>query len=354
MKQIVVNTGGGSYPISVASGLLDQAGHYITQLWPSRRCVVVSDSHVWALYGQRLTQSLAAAGLTFDSAVLPPGEASKSMDSVMRLYEVFVRNQLNRDDFVIAFGGGVMGDLCGFAAATYMRGIDFVQIPTTLLAQVDSSVGGKTGVNIAGGKNLVGAFHQPRLVLIDPDVLDTLSGRDYAAGMAEVVKYGAIFSESLFCKLEINRSGQRLAPALTADVIAACCTLKKTVVEADERDHGDRMLLNFGHTFGHAIEKEGGYETYSHGEAVAVGMCLAAALGESLRRTEQGMHTRLANLLEKYGLPTRTPYPIDVLLPHMLLDKKNQNHALRLVLLTRLGHAFVHPIDAQEVLSWTP
>ena len=297
---------------------------------------LVTDDNVWARYASPMRDSLARAGIAFKAIVIEPGEESKSLAGLSRLYDAFADMRLRRDGLVLAFGGGVIGDLAGFAAATWMRGIRLVQMPTTLLAQVDSSVGGKTAVNTRAGKNLVGAFHQPALVLTDTALLADLPAREFRCGMAEVIKYGAIRSRRLFESLQTVPDAAALR-----DAIGACCAVKAGIVERDAFDTGKRMLLNFGHSFGHAIEKLGDFRRHNHGEAVAMGMVTAAETGEKMGLTAPGSAEALREILDVHGLEADCPYPLAELLPQMDLDKKNGNGVVRLVLLSAIGDAFV-------------
>jgi len=348
MIEIDVALGKRRYPIRIGAGLLDE-GRWRGAL-RGRHALVVTDDRVAPLYLARVERALGA--LTHDSIVLPAGEASKTLEHTARVLDALAGLGASRDAAVIALGGGVVGDLAGFAAATWMRGVDFVQLPTTLLAMVDSSVGGKTGVNIAAGKNLVGAFHQPRAVFIDTATLATLPGREYAAGLAEVVKYGAIGDADFFAWLEANadaleaRDGDALAEA-----IGFSCRYKAGVVARDEREQGERALLNFGHTFGHALEAERGYGDLLHGEAVAIGMVLAAKLSAALGRAPAEDADRLARLLSRFGLPVAPPRAdADALLARMRLDKKNVSGRLRLILWRGIGKAEIVPdIDEAPV-----
>jgi 3-dehydroquinate synthase len=278
--------------------------------------------------------------------ILEPGEHNKSLDGLERLYGAFAAMKLRRGGLVVAFGGGVTGDLSGMAAATWMRGVRYIQIPTTLLAQVDSSVGGKTAVNLKEGKNLAGVFYQPALVLIDPALLETLPEREFRCGMAEVIKYGAIRSVPLFENLAHKPDTAELAK-----IIAQCCRIKSEIVERDELDTGERMILNFGHSFGHAIEKAGGYQRHNHGEAVAIGMTLAAEIGEKTGLTAAGIAARIKEVLEIHGLDTDCPYEPEQLLPQMELDKKNESGKIKLVLIREIGTAFTHTIPPATLHS---
>ena len=348
MRQLQVDLGDRSYPIYIGAGLLKEAGRLIRGAYGGTRAVLLSDDLVWPLYGEALTRALDGAGIRISPVILPHGEGMKTLANLEQLLEAMARAGLTRDSALIALGGGVVGDLGGFAAGVYMRGIPFIQIPTTLLAQVDSSVGGKTAVNLRHGKNLAGIFWQPRLVLADTDTLETLPERELAGGMAEVVKYGAIRSRALFDSLAEISSLSGLT-ACFPEVIYACCDCKRQLVERDERDTGARMLLNFGHTFGHAIEKLGNYETYIHGEAVAMGMVLAARLGEALGVTTAGVATSISALCSGFQLPVETEITVKALLPHMELDKKAGDGGLRLILLRDIGDAFIYKTSISEL-----
>jgi 3-dehydroquinate synthase len=326
-----VELGERRYPIIIGTGLLgniDLAAHIRGQ-----DCLVVSNETVAPLYLDKLRSGL--SGLNVASIELPDGEAYKTVATMQSILDQLVASRANRDTTVIALGGGVVGDIAGFAAACYMRGVDFVQVPTTLLAQVDSSVGGKTGVNHPQGKNLIGAFHQPRVVLIDTDTLNTLPDRELSAGLAEVIKYGAICDATFFDWLEANMDSLlgRDADAL-AHAIRRSCELKADVVAADEREAGRRAILNFGHTFGHAIEHCQGYGEWLHGEAVAAGMIMAAKLSG----IDTGDVTRLSALVAAAGLPVDPPpiAPADWMAA-MGMDKKVQDKRLRFVLLDAIG-----------------
>ncbi len=339
MKTLTVALPGREYDILIERGLLAQAGERVRAVLPrASKLAVVTDSNVEPLYSKTVLGSLRSAGFETALFPIPAGEESKSPSQLARLWESFMEFGLTRTDGVIALGGGVVGDLAGFAAATILRGVAFVQIPTTLLAQVDSSVGGKVAVDLGHGKNLAGAFYQPRLVLMDPDALDTLPLPVFMAGMAEVVKYGCIRDADFFDFLAARPS----RGALTADIehiLYTCCEIKRQVVVEDERDTGLRMILNFGHTLGHAYELAGRYTEWSHGEAVAAGMCAAARLGVALGVTPAGLPPRLEGVLAGLGLPTSISCPMDGCAAAIGLDKKGAGADITLILLDRLGHA---------------
>ncbi|MBR2000720.1 MAG: 3-dehydroquinate synthase [Firmicutes bacterium] len=355
MKTLHINLQEHSYDIHIGSGLLDQAGALIRQVHSGSQAIVLADETPWKLYGDRLKKSLADAGFQISVFHMASGEQSKSMTVLEELLDFMAASKLTRSGLLIVFGGGVAGDLGGFAAASYMRGIDFVQIPTTLLSQVDSSVGGKTAVNLKSGKNLVGAFHQPRLVISDTALLDTLSPREFAGGMAEVIKYGAIFDRDFFDALTEYEDRSMLMAEMPC-IVHKCCDLKRMVVEEDERDTGRRMLLNFGHTFGHALEAIGNFDRYTHGEGVALGMLLATAFGQELGLTpadEIGhpTFTVLRDLLTSNNLPTCTDIPLMDLVDHMTIDKKADGSKIRLILLEDLGEAFVDTLTKDHLTS---
>lgn len=348
MEQLHIHLNEHSYNIYIESGLLSCAGKLIRQVYGGAQAIVLSDETVHSLYGKRLTAALDDAGISSSVFLISPGEASKSMNVLEELLTFMADSGLTRSGLLIAMGGGVVGDLGGFAASCYMRGIDFVQIPTTLLSQVDSSVGGKTAVNLRSGKNLVGTFWQPRLVIADTQLLSTLNDREFAGGMAEVIKYGAIFSDDFFRFLESCESRSQLMERMPY-IIRTCCDLKRMVVEEDERDTGRRMLLNFGHTFGHAIETIGSYQRYIHGEGVALGMLLACRYGELFGTTPPQAALRLSQLCRRFGLPVSTDISPQDMAPHMAIDKKADGATLRLVLLHRLGKAYIETVSVKEL-----
>ncbi|MGN6790481.1 MAG: 3-dehydroquinate synthase [Rhodanobacteraceae bacterium] len=343
------------YPIRIGNGLLDDAKNWRDAI-RGAHALIVSDGNVAPLHAQRLRDALEQASGTpvhCETLVLPAGEAHKNLDAASKVLDALARLGATRDGCVLALGGGVVGDIAGFAAACWMRGIDFVQCPTTLLAMVDSSVGGKTGVNHPAGKNLIGAFHQPRAVIADLDALATLPDRELRAGLAEVVKTACIGDAGFFGWLEAHADALLARDAVAlAHAIAACCRFKAGVVERDERETGERALLNFGHTFGHAIETESGYGTLLHGEAVAIGMVLAARLSTRLGVADAADTERLRALLERFELPAVIPDGLaaDALLARMRLDKKNRAGTLRLILWRGIGHAeIVGNIDPDAV-----
>jgi 3-dehydroquinate synthase len=340
VQTLQVDLGASSYPITIGSGLLTDRNLLDSQI-PGRDLLIVTNTTVAKLYLAELTGSFSQRHIA--ECILPDGEQHKTLQTAGWVLDALVANKMNRDATVLALGGGVVGDIAGFAASCYQRGIGYVQMPTTLLAQVDSSVGGKTGVNHSGGKNLIGAFYQPRAVIADTDALSTLPDREFNSGLAEVIKHGVVWDPMLFAWLEktIPQLLARDTEALTY-AIARSCEIKATVVARDEREHNLRAILNFGHTFGHAIEAATSYETYLHGEAVALGMIIAADLSCRLGMIDAAVKERLRDMLVRAGLPTEAPrigaakaYEL------MQMDKKVLGGAIRLVLLEKLGRAIV-------------
>lgn len=351
METITVRLPDAAYDILIEDGLLRQAGQQLRRLTTATRALVVTDETVDALYGEQLMLNLAAAGWQATKVVIPPGEASKSLSQLEKLYTEFLAAQLTRSDLVIAFGGGVVGDLTGFAAATYLRGIAYVQIPTTLLAQIDSSVGGKTAVDLPQGKNLVGAFYQPAAVLIDPLLLASLPQRILCDGMAEAIKYGAIADRPLFERLAACR-GREAFLSQAGSVIAACCRIKRDVVQEDQKDTGKRMILNFGHSIGHAIEQVYQYQTYTHGEAVAIGMVKISERSEALGLSRPGTAAALRDALTGWGLPVEpSAWEPEALAAAMNHDKKNLAGGLRLILVPEIGRAEIIRVSLADVAA---
>ena len=339
MKTLTVALPGREYGILIQRGLLENSGPLCREVLPrARKLFVITDSNVAELYSEQVIKNLEASGFETHLEVVPAGESSKSPAQLAALWEAMMAFGLTRTDAVAALGGGVVGDLAGFAAATVLRGVDFIQIPTTLLAQVDSSVGGKVAIDLNAGKNLAGAFWQPKRVLIDPEVLHTLPDQTFSDGMAEVIKYGCIRDRAFFDLLD-QCGGRAGVMDHIEDVLYTCCDLKRQVVLEDERDTGVRMTLNFGHTIGHAFELAGNYETWTHGQGVAAGMHWAARIGVRLGVTPEEAVPAIRGILEKYGLPTSIPCPREVMTRAIGLDKKNAGGDIHLIVLTRLGWA---------------
>jgi 3-dehydroquinate synthase len=333
--------GNRSYQIKIGMGLLDRLGAECAALGLGRRCVIISDRNVAPRFGAAASKTLRQAGFECELLTVPAGETAKALKTVRACYDQLAALRLERKSFVLALGGGVVGDLAGFVAATYLRGIGFVQAPTTLLAQVDSSVGGKVGVNLKAGKNLVGAFYQPRLVLCGLETLASLPEREFRAGLAEVIKYGVICDARFFRRLERDLPALiRREPGTLAAVVARCCQIKAEVVGQDETESGLRAILNFGHTVGHALEAISHYGKYLHGEAIAIGMAAAARLSARQLGLPETEAARIENLLKRAGLPTGvslTSRQREKLLSAMRLDKKVSGGEVKFVLARRLG-----------------
>ncbi len=332
-----------SYPIYIEKGILNQADKYIKQIYQGNKIMIISDDQVYSYYGDLLTNVLNKDFIVEHVTVLH-GEQSKRFDILPSLYKALLDFKLTRTDLIIALGGGVIGDLAGFVAASYLRGVKLVQIPTSLLAQVDSSVGGKVAVDLPEGKNLIGAFYHPKMVLIDPNTLKTLPKRFINDGMGEVIKYGCIKDRALFDKLNNYQNFDELYQDID-EIIYRCVDIKRDVVERDQFDFGDRLLLNFGHTLGHAIEQYYHYQTYSHGEAVAIGMVQLTKIAEEKGLSPEGTSDIIEAICLKYNLPTHSDLKTSDLVGAISLDKKNINKKLSLVLLKEIGDSYVYQSD---------
>ena len=339
MKQLNIDLGERSYDILIGQGLLDQAGKLIQSAVSAKRAVVVTNPSIHRLFGPRLMDSLEGAGYLTQVILIPEGEDHKSLNQAEIIYDHLMKFHCDRTSILIALGGGVIGDLTGFVAATFMRGVPYVQIPTTLLAQVDSSVGGKTAVNHPKGKNMIGAFYQPRFVIIDLDTLKTLPREEFRSGLAEVVKYGVIADAKLFQYLESYWVQiLELNPDRLAHIIETSCSIKARVVEKDERESRHRMILNFGHTLGHAIEALTDYKKFKHGEAVAIGMVFAGKLSQATGRCSEEVVRNITRLIEKLGLPSRSPkFPSETFIETMYHDKKTQDKYIKFILVRDIG-----------------
>ncbi len=337
MQKVRVEAQNGAYEILLAQGLLEKAHQFIQK---GRRHFIISDSNVYPLYGSFFNG--------YPSYVIRAGEESKSHESLLKIYDELSKHNITREDTVVALGGGVVGDLAGFAAATFKRGVRLIQVPTTLLAQVDSSVGGKVGINLKSGKNMVGSFYQPSLVLADANVFQTLPGREFAAGMAEVIKYAFIADKNLYSMLCSPKAD-------LTEMIRICCTIKADYVQRDPFDKNARMELNFGHTLGHAIETATGYKKYLHGEAVAIGMVFAARIGERTGVSEPGLELAVKKLLVKNELPVDVEDSIlEDAVDKLMQDKKAAGNVIHFILVDQIGHAvirdFTHPELKELVL----
>ncbi len=329
-----------SYDVLIEKGLLQKSGELIRSITKSNKAFVISDSNVYNIYGEELMTSLEKAGFKTGKFIFEAGEKSKNLHTIEKIYQELALFNMTRLDIIVDLGGGVCGDMAGFCASTFLRGVPCVHIPTSLIAQVDSSIGGKTGVNLENGKNLVGTFYQPSLVIVDPLLLDTLEDLYFEDGMAEVIKYAAIRDKSLFLRLLSNDPRKDIE-----EVIFTCLSIKKELVEEDEFDKSSRMLLNFGHTIGHAIESYYNYNKFSHGQAVALGMKYISMFGEKLGITSKGISKKIEEILNRYGLPTEIEDPLSKILKYISLDKKNILGKLNLILIKEIGESIVYPID---------
>ena len=343
MKTIHVSTGS-PYDIMIERGILDNCGEIIKKLSNAEKITIVTDTNVAPLYKWRVLNSLSQQGYQTTAHVFQAGEQSKNLNTIADIYDTLADFKMTRKDLIVALGGGVTGDMAGFAAAVYLRGIKYIQIPTTLLSQVDSSVGGKTAVDLPQGKNLCGAFHQPALVIIDPDVLSTLPSHYFSDGMGEVIKYGCIKSESLFDAVQ-NRD----AHEYIEDVIYECVDIKRGVVERDEKEAGERALLNFGHTAGHAIEKLHNFMGISHGEAVGIGMVMISKAGESAGITEPGTAEKITAVLKKYNLKTEDENSLSDIISAMAFDKKSTDSGINFIMLSKIGSSFIKPVATADI-----
>lgn len=354
MRIVHVDLGSKSYDIEIERGLLPHVGVKIKTLLPkAEKIAIITDSHVGPLYASLLQKSLEKEGLAVAVLTFPAGEERKNLQTLGSLYDGLAEAGLTRSDAVVALGGGVTGDMGGLAAATFLRGIAFVQIPTSLLATVDSSVGGKVAIDLPGGKNLVGAFYQPKAVFIDPDLLKTLPVRYLHDGLAEVIKYGCIMDKELFMRLEKIQNDTELLTRAD-EIIETCCNIKARIVEHDEFDTGERMLLNFGHTLGHAVEKTFRFDKYSHGEGVGIGMVLLTRRSEKLGLTESGVADRIAALLQKFHLPVTVDMQQEDFLQAIALDKKKRGSHLTLILLKNIGESILQKVEFSELTQYLP
>jgi len=354
LYDVPVNLGDRSYNIHIGAGVLDRLGALCAEVGLKGKCLLITDENVGGHYAQSALKSLETAGFAASLATLPPGEQTKCGDRVFELYSRCIECGLDRKAFIVALGGGVVGDLAGYVAATYLRGIPFVQVPTSLLAMVDSSVGGKTGINLPEGKNLVGAFYQPQLVLADLQTLETLPEREYRAGLAEVVKYGIIHDAPFFQMLEENVD--ELAEAgnveLLAKVVGRCCEIKADVVAQDEREGGLRAILNFGHTAGHALEKVAGYGEYVHGEGVAIGSVFAARASVELTGLSQAGCDRIEKIFQALKLPVNAPgYEWPDLRAALAVDKKTVGGMPKFVLVSEIGKSSIGNEIPEETME---
>ena len=335
-----------NYNVCIGNGLLPQLGQYAASVKKPCKVTIISDSNVWPIYGQAATDSLVASGFDVEHYIFPAGEASKNGQIYLEILNELATNHLTRSDLLVALGGGVVGDMTGFVAATYLRGISFIQVPTTLLAMVDSSVGGKTAIDLPAGKNLAGAFYQPRLVLCDIDTLNTLPASIFRAGCAEVIKYGVLYDINLFEHLRQNGLN-----FFREDVISKCIELKRDVVANDEFDRGERQKLNLGHTIGHGVEAGSNF-TVSHGEAVAIGMSIVSKAGYKLNICTLDAMRKVIETLSLFGLPTTTQQSKEALYQYALSDKKRSGETINLVIPQEIGNCIIQSIPVTKLLNF--
>lgn len=347
MEDLIVNLGERSYPIVIKKGLIDEIGLQIKNIFKGKKIFILTDKNVISYYGDKVKEGLIKEGYNVRLMALEPGEETKSFNTLPFVYNELLNFKLTRSDLIIALGGGVIGDLGGFVASTFLRGVAFVQMPTSLLAQVDSSVGGKVAVDLERGKNLVGSFYHPKLVLIDPNVLNSLDDRFFKDGMAEVIKYGCIKDKEFFNFLKSLKTKEEVIKNIEK-IIYTSCNIKRLVVENDEKDTGERMLLNFGHTLGHAVETYYNYSKFTHGEAVAIGMYLISLKAEEKGLTEKGVAEDIKEILIQYGLPYEAPIKESKsILDTISLDKKNIDNVLKVVLIKAIGESYLENTNVE-------
>ena len=352
MKKLRVGLKENSYDIIIGTNFTSEFSKYINEVYKGKKLFIITDSNIEKLYTSKIPAFF--EGYEYTLHIIEAGEKNKHLETVKEIYTSMIENGVTREDLVVAFGGGVVGDIAGFVAATYLRGVKFIQIPTTVVSQVDSSVGGKVGVDLPAGKNLVGAFYQPRLVLIDIAFLRTLETRYFFDGFAEIVKYGCIYDKELFSKLEDIAKEDHLRKNLMdnmEDIVYRSCEIKKEVVEKDEKESNLRMILNFGHTIGHAIEQYYNFEKYSHGEAVSIGMIDVVNIGEKLGITKKNEIIRIQKLLERLKLPITDDYPVDKITHIMKRDKKSNNGGINFIFLKEIGIVEIIKMSSEEVME---
>ncbi len=355
MKKLYVELGDDSYNILIGTEYITEFSSYIKEVYKGKKLFVITDSNVHSFYSNKLSEMF--KGFDYSVHVIEAGEKNKTLQTVSKIYSNMVETNITRDDLVVAFGGGVVGDIAGFVAATYLRGVKFIQIPTTVVSQVDSSVGGKVGVDLPEGKNLVGAFYQPKLVLIDISFLNTLTERYFYDGFAEIVKYGCIYDKELFEKLEsiaYDSSDEDLRNRLMKsmkEIIYRSCEIKKEVVEKDEKESNLRMILNFGHTIGHAVEQYYNFDKYSHGEAVSIGMVDIVKIGEKKSITKENENIRIEKLLKSLKLPISDQYPKGDIINIMKRDKKSSDSGISFIYLKEIGTVEIIKMTSEDVIN---
>lgn len=352
MRTLNINLKDNSYNIYFEKDIMHKLHKFLKDNYDNRKIAIITDYNLEELYGRELNKSLKEIGFETEIISIKPGEASKSFDTLQEVYRRLSLFKLGRQDLIIALGGGVTGDLGGFAASTYLRGINYIQVPTSLLAQVDSSIGGKVAVDLPWGKNLVGSFYHPKAVFIDMEFLRTLDDRFLHDGLAEVIKYGFISNEGIIRELMRFKDDEELFNNIE-DIIYECCRIKKEIVERDEKDFGERMLLNFGHTLGHAVEKYFEYEKYTHGEAVAIGMAQITRKTEVLSLTQSGTAKFLEEVLKKYGLPYEFPkMDAENVMDTILLDKKSSGEFINLIIVEKPGKAVIKKVQVSDIKKY--
>lgn len=346
---LTIKTESRKYPVIIESGLFRTIGSTLGEYFSGKKIALITDENIQNNYGDFIKKQLEVSRCEWSMIILPAGDTSKSFETLATIYKELINSQITREDVIVSLGGGVIGDISGFAASTFLRGVDFVQIPTTLIGQVDSSIGGKNAVNLPEGKNLVGTFYQPTYVFIDPDFVQTLSDYHMADGMAEIIKYACIADADLFSDL-IRMKNYRNAD-LIESIIYRCCLIKKQIIEQDEKDQGIRMLTNFGHTLGHAIENLYDYRIYGHGQAVAMGMYTITEHSEAMGLTGINTSAMLKEILVEYGLPAELPKDINIELLALsaMKDKKRRGNRMNLVLLEKIGKGYLYPIEKTEI-----
>jgi 3-dehydroquinate synthase len=349
MKTLRLNLKDNSYNIYFEKNIMLKVGQYLKENYNNKKIAIITDDNLEKLYAEPLNKSIKELGFETKIIAVKPGEVSKSVDTLQEVYKEFSIFKFGRHDLIITLGGGVIGDLGGFAASTYLRGVDYLQVPTSLLAQVDSSIGGKVAVDLPWGKNLVGSFYHPKAVFIDTELLKTLDVRFLHDGLAEVIKYGFIMDETIINELMKFNNDEELLNNIE-EIIYKCCSIKKAIVERDEKDFGERMLLNFGHTLGHAVERYFKYKKYSHGEAVAIGMVQITRKSEALFLTEKGTSKLLESILKKYDLPVEVPVMNESsILDAIILDKKNIGENINLIILKKIGEGIIKKVPISEI-----
>lgn len=346
MKRLFVDLKENSYDILIKKGIIEKVGTLIKDVFKEGKIFIITDENVDKFYGEKVEKSLLDEGFLINKIILKPGEETKSFNTLPLIYNKLLDFKLTRKDLIITLGGGVIGDLGGFVASTFLRGVQFIQIPTSLLAQVDSSVGGKVAVDLERGKNLVGSFYQPKMVIIDPNVLDTLEDRYFRDGLGEVIKYGLIRDKNLYNNLK-SYSGKDEVLENIEEIIYTCCNIKRVIVERDEKDLGERMVLNFGHTVGHAIEKYYDFKEYTHGECVAIGMYNILKRTEEKGLTKNIYSKEVKEILEKYELPFEVNVDNKDILDTIALDKKNMGKILKVILVREIGNGEIYNTNVE-------